>query len=49
MGAHGRGAVMSDFISNYWSFLLYLALVSFLAVMSIRETPVKADGEKTTG
>ena len=40
---------MSDFISNYWSFLPYLALVSFLAVMSIREKPVKTSAEKTTG
>jgi hypothetical protein len=34
---------MSDFVSNYWSFLPYLTLVSFLAVMSILEKPGKTN------
>ena len=40
---------MSHLISHYWSFLPYLALLSFLAVMSIREKRVTTDGEKMTG
>ena len=28
---------MGEFIRNYWSFLPYFALLSFLTVMSVRE------------
>jgi hypothetical protein len=36
-------------IGDYLSFLPYLAMLIFLAVMSIGEKPMKTDGEKTTG
>jgi len=40
---------MSYFVSNYWTFLPYLTLITFLAVMSILEKPGKRGGQKTTG
>jgi len=40
---------MLDLIRDNWSFLPYLALLGFLAIMSLTEKRMKMDAEKITG